>query len=114
MNKYRNQKVTIDGITFDSLKEGGRYRVLKLLVKAKEIKDLELQKKFELQPAYTNANGKHIRAINYLADFYYYDNKLGCYVVEDVKASEFFKTDVYKLKKKLFEYKYKVVIKEIY
>ena len=48
MNKYRNQKVTIDGITFDSLKEAGRYRVLKLLVKAKEIKDLELQKKFEL------------------------------------------------------------------
>lgn len=110
MNKYRNQKVTIDGITFDSLKEGGRYRVLKLLVKAKEIKDLELQKKFELQPAYTNANGKHIRAINYLADFYYYDNKLGCYVVEDVKG---FRTKEYLLKKKMFEYKYNAIIKEL-
>ena len=110
MNKYRNQKVTIDGITFDSLKEGGRYRVLKLLVKAKEIKDLELQKKFELQPAYTNANGKHIRAINYLADFYYYDNKLGCYVVEDVKG---FRTKEYLLKKKIFEYKYNAIIKEL-
>lgn len=110
MNKYKNQKVTIDGITFDSLKEGGRYRVLKLLVKAKEIKDLELQKKFELQPAYTNANGKHIRAINYLADFYYYDNKLGCYVVEDVKG---FRTKEYLLKKKMFEYKYNAIIKEL-
>lgn len=110
MNKYRNQKVTIDGITFDSLKEGGRYRVLKLLVKAKEIKDLELQKKFELQPAYTNGNGKHIRAINYLADFYYYDNKLGCYVVEDVKG---FRTKEYLLKKKMFEYKYNAIIKEL-
>lgn len=110
MNKYRNQKITIDGITFDSLKEGGRYRVLKLLVKAKEIKDLELQKKFELQPAYTNANGKHIRAINYLADFYYYDNKLGCYVVEDVKG---FRTKEYLLKKKMFEYKYNAIIKEL-
>lgn len=110
MNKYRNQKVTIDGITFDSLKEGGRYRVLKLLVKAKEIKDLELQKKFELQPAYTNANGKRIRAINYLADFYYYDNKLGCYVVEDVKG---FRTKEYLLKKKMFEYKYNAIIKEL-
>lgn len=110
MNKYRNQKVTIDGITFQSLKEGGRYRVLKLLVKAKEIKDLELQKKFELQPAYTNANGKHIRAINYLADFYYYDNKLGCYVVEDVKG---FRTKEYLLKKKMFEYKYNAIIKEL-
>lgn len=110
MNKYKNQKVTIDGITFQSLKEGGRYRVLKLLVKAKEIKDLELQKKFELQPAYTNANGKHIRAINYLADFYYYDNKLGCYVVEDVKG---FRTKEYLLKKKMFEYKYNAIIKEL-
>ena len=110
MNKYRNQKVTIDGITFQSLKEGGRYRVLKLLVKTKEIKDLELQKKFELQPAYTNANGKHIRAINYLADFYYYDNKLGCYVVEDVKG---FRTKEYLLKKKMFEYKYNAIIKEL-
>lgn len=110
MNKYRNQKVTIDGITFQSLKEGGRYRVLKLLVKAKEIKDLELQKKFELQPAYTNANGKHIRAINYLADFYYYDNKLECYVVEDVKG---FRTKEYLLKKKMFEYKYNAIIKEL-
>lgn len=110
MNKYRNQKVTIDGITFDSLKEGGRYRVLKLLAKAKEIKDLELQKKFELQPAYTNANGKRIRAINYLADFYYYDNKLGCYVVEDVKG---FRTKEYLLKKKMFEYKYNAIIKEL-
>lgn len=110
MNKYRNQKVIIDGITFQSLKEGGRYRVLKLLVKAKEIKDLELQKKFELQPAYTNANGKHIRAINYLADFYYYDNKLGCYIVEDVKG---FRTKEYLLKKKMFEYKYNAIIKEL-
>lgn len=110
MNKYRNQKITIDGITFDSLKEGSRYRVLKLLVKAKEIKDLELQKKFELQPAYTNANGKHTRAINYLADFYYYDKKLGCYVVEDVKG---FRTKEYLLKKKMFEYKYNAIIKEL-
>ena len=110
MNKYRNKKITIDGITFDSIKEGGRYRVLKLLVKAKEIKNLELQKKFELQPSYTNANGKHIRAINYLADFYYYDNKLGCYVVEDVKG---FRTKEYLLKKKMFEYKYNAIIKEL-
>lgn len=110
MNKYRNKKITIDGITFDSIKEGGRYRVLKLLVKANEIKDLELQKKFELQPSYTNANGKHIRAISYVADFYYYDNKLGCYVVEDTKG---FRTEVYKIKKKMFEYKYKAIIKEL-
>ena len=59
---------------------------------------------------FTNANGKHIRAISYVADFYYYDNKLGCYVVEDTKG---FRTDVYKLKKKMFEYKYNAIIKEL-
>ena len=59
---------------------------------------------------FTNANGKHIRAISYVADFYYYDNKLGCYVVEDTKG---FRTDVYKLKKKMFKYKYNAIIKEL-
>ena len=62
---------------------------------------------------FTNANGKHIRAISYVADFYYYDNKLGCYVVEDVKASKTYKTEVYKLKKKMFEYKYNAIIKKL-
>ena len=47
------------------------YIELKLLEKAHKIKELELQKKFELQPSYTNNSGKHIRAINYIADFYY-------------------------------------------
>lgn len=104
MNKYRNKKVVIDGIKFDSIAEGNRYRELKLLEKRKYITDLELQPKFELQPKYTNAKGEHIRAIIYKADFSYIEN--GKIIVEDVKGME---TKDFKLKKKMFEYKYKDV-----
>ena len=108
--KYYNQKTLINGIKFDSKKEAKRYTELKLLEKAHIIKELELQKKFELQPKYKNKNGEHIRAITYIADFYYYDNEKQEYVVEDTKG---FRTEVYKIKKKMFEYKYNMCIKEI-
>lgn len=110
MNKYFNKKVVVDGIKFDSKKEAKRYTELKLLERAKLIKDLELQKVFELQPKYTNNNGESVRSITYKADFYYYDNEKKQYIVEDTKG---FRTDTYKIKKKLFEYKYNLTIKEI-
>lgn len=103
MNKYFNKKVIVDGIKFDSKKEAKRFTELKLLKKAGLIKELELQKVFEIQPKYTNNKGEHIRAITYKADFFYYDNKRKIYIVEDTKG---YRTDVYKLKKKLFEYVY--------
>ena len=101
-NKYSNKKVILDDIKFDSKREGNRYMELKILEKAGLIKEFELQKTFELQPSFKK-NGKTYRKITYKADFYYFDNHLGRYVVEDVKG---FKTDVYSLKKKMFEYKY--------
>ena len=109
--KYHNRKVIVDdGIKFDSLKEARRYKELKILEKANEITELRLQVKFELQPSFKK-NGKTIRKIEYIADFTYYDNKLNKYIVEDTKG---YKTDVYKLKKKLFEYKYPhLTIKEL-
>lgn len=110
-NKYHNKKVYYDGHWFDSKKESLHYIALKQLEKAGFIKELELQKVFELQPKYINKNGEHIRAITYKADFFYYDNKLNKYVVEDTKG---FRTDTYKLKKKMFEYVYpNLTIKEI-
>lgn len=105
--KYNNKKVCIDGIWFVSQKEGDRYKELKLMVRAKEIKDLRLQVVFELQPSFI-INKKTIRAIKYVADFTYYENdKL---VVEDTKGM---RTEVYKLKAKMFAYKYGMEIKEI-
>lgn len=102
-SKYKNKKVVYDGIKFDSQKEKNHYIGLKMSLKAGIIKDLELQKVFELQPSFKK-NGKTYRKITYKADFCYFNIKEGKYIVEDVKG---FKTEVYKLKKKLFEYKFK-------
>jgi len=102
MNKYNNTKTIIDGIKFDSKKEANRYCELKLFEKAGVIRDLKLQPVFELQPSFKK-NGKTIRAIKYIADFMYWDNEKQKQVIEDVKGM---KTDVYKIKSKMFEYKF--------
>ena len=108
--KYHNRKVSVDNITLDSAKEARRYTELKLLERAGKIKRLELQPEFILQPAFTKG-GKRYRKIAYKADFSYFDIEKGVYTVEDAKG---FKTDVYKLKKKLFEYRYKELsLKEV-
>ncbi|WP_270525766.1 DUF1064 domain-containing protein [Longibaculum muris] len=109
-SKYKNEKIVIDGHKFDSNAEGQRYLDLKLLERAGEIKDLRLQYKFVLQEGYVNHKGKKICPITYVADFVYYDVKKECTVVEDVKGML---TDVYKLKKKMFEFRYGIPITEI-
>lgn len=98
--KYQNKKIIVNGIKFDSKKEANRYYELLLLQKAKIITNLELQPKFLLQDGFKK-NGKTYRRIEYIADFKYIEN--GKTIVEDVKG---FKTEVFKLKHKLFEYKY--------
>lgn len=70
MNKYRNKKVIVDGEEFDSKKEGKRYKELKLLERAGEISNLELQPKFLLQDTFKK-NGKTYKKIQYIADFMY-------------------------------------------
>lgn len=107
MNKYKNKKVVIDNILFDSKKEANYYTYLKLLEKAGKIKNLELQKKFILQDKF-NLNGKTYRAITYVADFVY-EEKGQTHVV-DTKG---YRTEVYKIKKKLFAKKYGIEIEEI-
>lgn len=108
MTKYRAKKTVIDGIKFDSKKEAKRYIVLKALEGKGEIEKLMLQPRFLLQEGFRK-NGKAYRKIEYVADFMYeQDGKL---IVEDVKG---IKTDVYKLKQKLFEKRYQdLTIKEI-
>lgn len=108
-NKYRNKKTVIDGFTFDSKKEANRYCELKLLKKAGEIEFLELQPRYLLQERFKDYSGKIQRKIEYVADFQYFEYER--MVVEDVKG---IKTDVYKLKKKLFLFKYpNMIFREI-
>jgi len=100
MNKYKNRKIVVDNIKFDSILEANRYQELKLLQKAKQISNLRLQVPFLLQEGFKK-NGKTHRKIEYIADFVYEEN--GQTIVEDTKGM---KTETFKIKQKLFEYKY--------
>lgn len=100
-SKYGAKKTEIDGFVFDSKREAARYSELKMLEQAGEIKNLTLQPKF---PCFVN--GKLV--CTYIADFQYHD-VVGRHV-EDAKG---FKTDVYKLKKKLVEALYSITIEEV-
>ena len=100
MNKYNNKKVQVDMYVFDSIAESQRYKELKLLERAGEITNLELQPRFLLQESFKK-NGKTYKKIEYIADFKYIEK--GKTIIEDVKGMQ---TDVFKLKHKLFEKKY--------
>lgn len=109
MSKYHNRKIIFDGYKFDSIKERNYYIKLKALEKAGFIKDLELQKTFILQPSF-KLNNITRRQITYKADFTYISTSDDTQHVIDVKG---FRTEVYNIKKKLFEYKYGIEIEEI-
>lgn len=106
--KYYNKKVIIDGIKFDSQKEGNYYLKLKMLKKTGKIKDLKLQFPFVLIETF-KLNDKTYRKMKYIADFVYYDDKDKLHVV-DTKG---FRTKEYELKKKLMAWKYGIEIEEI-
>lgn len=105
-SKYRAKKTTVDGITFDSKREANRYLVLKGMEEDGAIEGLRRQVRYELVPAF-DVDGKHYRPVYYVADFVYVED--GKEVVEDVKGV---RTDVYKLKGKLFARRYGMNIKE--
>lgn len=108
--KYKAKKTVIDGHKFDSRLEARHYTELKYAVLGGIISELEIQPRFELQPAF-DKGGKHYRKIEYVADFKYKINKTGEIIIQDSKG---FKTAVYELKKKMFEYKYPdLTIKEV-
>jgi hypothetical protein len=95
--KYRNTRVKVDGITFDSKREAARYGQLLILQGAGQISDLERQVKIPLHgrdgPILTPTG----RQMHYVADFRYVDNMQGgAVVVEDAKG---FETPEFKLKR---------------
>lgn len=105
-SKYHARKTTVDGITFDSRKEARRYLTLKGMEEDGAIENLRRQVRYELVPAF-DVDGRHYRPVYYVADFVYVED--GKTVVEDVKGV---KTDVYKLKSKLFARRYGMSITE--
>ena len=97
-SKYHNKHVTVDSINFDSQREADYYCELKLRLKAGEIKGFCRQAEFILAPN-----------LRYKADFVVFNND-GTSEIIDVKGMQ---TDVYKLKKKVFEDKFDLKIKEV-
>lgn len=99
-SKYRNKKCKVDGVCFDSEKESRYFKILQVYLIAKEILGFVLQPKFLLQEGNEEQD-----PIHYIADFIVFQND-GTAEIWDVKASETYKTDVYKIKKKMFMARY--------
>ena len=78
-NKYGAKPVVIDGIRFASGLEGQRYRMLKLMERAGEIHELQLQVRFPLMVG-------SVKIATYIADFVYL--KAGQRVIEDAKGKQ--------------------------
>lgn len=123
-NKYGNQKVVVDGIRFDSKHEAVRFQELRLLERTGAISGLRRQVKYILIPAQREASTETFKKgenkgkpkpgriieqeCSYIADFTYFEH--GKLIVEDAKG---FKTEAYKIKKKLMLLNYGIRIKEV-
>ncbi len=109
-HKYHAIPTVIDGIRFASKKEARRYQELKLLEKAGEIWELELQPKFPLIVMPLNQTHAALKVGEYRADFAYYDKRRRSHkTIEDCKGV---KTETYRLKKKMVEAIYGIQILE--
>tara|TARA_R110000851_G_C12898834_1_gene547940 strand:+ start:382 stop:747 length:366 start_codon:yes stop_codon:yes gene_type:complete len=102
-NKYNNKKREYKGIKFDSIKELRRYKVLELLVLAKEIEALEVQPVFIIMEAF-KFEGVNYPKVSYRSDFRYTKN--GITIIEDVKSKITAKEPLYRAKMKQFVKRY--------
>ncbi len=100
--KYHNEPTVFEGVTFDSGIEAARASDLTLLLKSGEIIMLAYHVRFLVSP-------EGSKPIYYEADFVYLTKDLKP-VVEDTKGV---RTKEYRIKKKLFEGKYKIPITEV-
>lgn len=96
------EKRTYDGIVFDSKLEMRFYKEILLpLLESGDVVKYELQKPYELQPGFRH-DGKNVRPITYVADFYMM-YKDGHEVVIDTKGCP---DSVANIKRKMFWYIY--------
>ena len=110
MNKYRNEKTIVDGITFDSRKEANYYLYLKRLSEEGKISNLRLQVPYiiadpvwvdvekQLKTKTKTVKYQVWKGLKYIADFVYIDNSTGSEEVVDVKGH---RTKEYLHKKRL-------------
>lgn len=121
--KRKPKETVVDGVTikvnpgkfknqitngYHSKKEYERSLILKDMLAKCEIANLREQVSYELIPKQSKENGKHERAVHYIADFVY--EKDGKTVVEDVKGM---KLPEYVIKRKLMLFIHKIEIQEV-
>lgn len=101
MSKYKNKKVALNGIEFDSQIESRYYLYLLEQQKKGIVSEFLMQKEYIIFEGY-DKNGKKVRPIKYKADFevHYPDGRIE---VIDIKG---FETKDFNIKKKLFEFRY--------
>lgn len=112
-HKYGAIPTTVNGIRFASKAEAARYAELRLLEKVGEIRELEIQPRYELRAAWNLHGYRDIKASivgHYVADFRYRKGPRGLLVIEDVKGM---RTPMYRWKKRHFEAQYGLTITEI-
>lgn len=128
MAKYKNEKVTVNGETFDSRKELLRYLHLSSLERMGQISNLKRQVRYELIPPqyelfprYSEKTGLRLKdgkkllehGVYYVADFVYSLND-GSTVVEDVKGyREGSAYAIFSIKRKLMLERHGIRVHEI-
>jgi len=95
-SKFKNKKVIVNGIQFDSIGEGLRYSELAWALDKNLISDLRIKTKYPLL-----ING--IEVCYYEDDFSYMITYVGLRTIEDYKGR---RTGLFNLKKKMFEAQY--------
>lgn len=101
-HKYGAVKTTVGDLTFPTKKEARHYTILMQMKRAGLIKSFEMQTTYEIFPGYRNTKGEKVQAITYISDFDITTLDGEVYVC-DSKGME---TAVFRIKKKLFGYKY--------
>ena len=118
------RRKVVDGIEFRSTLEADCYQLLKAWQAAGAIRNLELQPKFLLQPAFRIdhtldfSRGHSVRAITYKADFRFQRQRIreGSVLPTETVVIEAkgFRTQAFELRRKMFLAKFPNIIYEIW
>ena len=119
-SKFGNKITYVGDIRFDSKSEANYYLMLLERQRRGDISDLRRQVSYELMPKITEEKQevKHLKtkdkivrkqvtiqkAVNYIADFVYVDNKTGLEHIVDVKGKTAPLTKEFQLKQKMMRY----------